>query len=456
MFKIRSRRARHVWLSATSWRQRLVFWAGALVVGLVAVAFALAADRVQELFDRAVGIMPCLPVILSPSLFAVSAWATLRWFPNSQGSGIPQAIAAHHLRDPESRRRLLAPRTMAGKILLTLLGLAGGASIGREGPTVQVGAALMAGCGRLAGLGGQRGLVVAGAAAGVAAAFNTPLAGIVFAIEEMARSYENRASGLVMVAVVLAGISSLAVTGNYAYFGRTDVTINHAQDWMAMVVCGLAGGLAGGLFSRAVIEAGRLLPLWLQGFAVRRPVLFAASCGLVIALIGVAAGGLTFGTGYHAARMAIDGTADLPWWYAPAKLAATAVSTLSGIPGGLFAPSLSVGAGIGSALTPLLAQVPAPAMIMLGMVAYFAGVTQSPITAFVIVMEMTANHGMVVPLMAAAMIAYGVSRMVCPVPLYHALARRFITAAHTSRAEPASKAEPEKETATAGGSCGGR
>jgi len=69
---------------------------------------------------------------------------------------------------------------------------------------------------------------------------------------------------------------------------------------------------------------------------------------------------------------------------------------------------------------------------------------------------MTANHGMVVPLMAAAMIAYGVSRMVCPVPLYHALARRFITAAHTSRAEPASKAEPEKETATAGGSCGGR
>jgi H+/Cl- antiporter ClcA len=278
----------------------------------------------------------------------------------------------------------------------------------------------------------------------------------VFAIEEMARSYENRASGLVMVAVVLAGISSLAVTGNYAYFGRTDVTINHAQGWMAMVVCGLAGGLAGGLFSRAVIEAGRLLPLWLQGFAVRRPVLFAASCGLVIALIGVAAGGLTFGTGYHAARMAIDGTAALPWWYAPAKLAATAVSTLSGIPGGLFAPSLSVGAGIGSALTPLLAQVPAPAMIMLGMVAYFAGVTQSPITAFVIVMEMTANHGMVVPLMAAAMISYGVSRMVCPVPLYHALARRFITAAHTSKAERALKAEPEKETATAGGSCGGR
>jgi H+/Cl- antiporter ClcA len=456
MFKIRSRRAHHVWLSATSWRQRLVFWAGALVVGLVAVAFALAADRVQELFDRAVGIMPYLPVILSPSLLAVSAWATLRWFPNSQGSGIPQAIAAHHLRDSESRRRLLAPRTMAGKILLTLLGLAGGASIGREGPTVQVGAALMVGCGRLAGLSGQRGLVVAGAAAGVAAAFNTPLAGIVFAIEEMARSYENRASGLVMVAVVLAGISSLAVTGNYAYFGRTDVTINHAQGWMAMVVCGLAGGLAGGLFSRAVIEAGRLLPLWLQGFAVRRPVLFAASCGLVIALIGVAAGGLTFGTGYHAARMAIDGTAALPWWYAPAKLAATAVSTLSGIPGGLFAPSLPVGAGIGSALTPLLAQVPAPAMIMLGMVAYFAGVTQSPITAFVIVMEMTANHGMVVPLMAAAMISYGVSRMVCPVPLYHALARRFITAAHTSKAERALKAEPEKETATAGGSCGGR
>ncbi|MGF7207623.1 H+/Cl- antiporter ClcA [Skermanella aerolata] len=430
MFKIRSRRARHVWLSTTSWRQRLVFWAGALAVGLVAVGFALAADRVQEAFDHAVGVMPYLPLVLSPAVFALSAWATLRWFPNSQGSGIPQAIAARHLRDPESRRRLLAPRTMVGKILLTLLGLAGGASIGREGPTVQVGAALMVGCGNLAGLGGQRGLVLAGAAAGVAAAFNTPLAGIVFAIEEMARSYENRASGLVMVAVVLAGISSLAVTGNYAYFGRTDVAITQAQGWVAMAVCGVVGGLAGGLFSRAVIEAGRLLPLWLRGAAVRRPVVFAASCGLIIALIGVAAGGLTFGTGYHAARMALDGTGDLPWWFAPAKLAATAVSTLSGIPGGLFAPSLSVGAGIGSALSPLLSDVPGPAMIMLGMVAYFAGVTQSPITAFVIVMEMTANQGMVVPLMASAMIAYGVSRMVCPVPLYHALARRFIAAAH--------------------------
>ena len=109
MFKIRSRRARHVWLSATSWRQRLVFWAGALAVGLVAVGFALAADRVQELFNHVVESTPYLPLILSPSVFALSAWATLRWFPNSQGSGIPQAIAARHLRDPDSRRRLLAP-----------------------------------------------------------------------------------------------------------------------------------------------------------------------------------------------------------------------------------------------------------------------------------------------------------------------------------------------------------
>jgi H+/Cl- antiporter ClcA len=113
MFKIRSRRARHVWLSATSWRQRLVFWAGALAVGLVAVAFALAAGRVQELFNHLVEAMPYLPLVLSPSVFAFSAFATLRWFPNSQGSGIPQAIAAHHLHDPESRRRLLARRFVA-------------------------------------------------------------------------------------------------------------------------------------------------------------------------------------------------------------------------------------------------------------------------------------------------------------------------------------------------------
>ena len=108
----------------------------------------------------------------------------------------------------------------------------------------------------------------------MAAAFNTPLAGIVFAIEEMARSYEDRASGLVVVAVVLAGISSLAVTGNYAYFGRTDVAISHFQGCGSPWRLRLVGGLAGGLFSRAVIEAGRLLPLWLRGKLPVRPAPF--------------------------------------------------------------------------------------------------------------------------------------------------------------------------------------
>src|SRR5262249_25093755 len=151
--------------------------------------------------------------------FVVSAFLAQQVFPGSGGSGIPQAIAARHLRNPDGRARLLSLRLAAGKILLTLLGLASGASIGREGPTVQVGAAIMLAAGRIGRMPAERGLILAGAAAGVAAAFNTPLAGIVFAIEEMGRAFEQRNAGLVLIAVILAGIASLGLVGNYSYFG---------------------------------------------------------------------------------------------------------------------------------------------------------------------------------------------------------------------------------------------
>ena len=116
----------------------------------------------------------------------------------------------------------------------------------------------------------------------------------------------------------------------------------------------------------------------------------------------------------------------LPPIYALLKLAATVVSYISGIPGGIFAPSLSIGAALGSVLAPLVPGAPAGAIIVLGMTAYFSGVVQAPITAFVIIIEMTADHGMVIPLMVAAVVGFGTSRLICPQPLYHTLAEHFI------------------------------
>ena len=194
-------------------------------------------------------------LVVTPLGFALSVFLTNRFFPNAQGSGIPQAIAARHLTDQSARESLVSLRFAAGKIILTLFGLLCGASVGREGPTVQIGASIMFALGRFSPR-RQPGLILAGAAAGVAAAFNTPLAGIVFGIEEMSRAFETRTSSLIIGAVIAAGLTSLALIGNYAYFGTSAMACATASTGSPIPLCGVVGGLAGGLFSRILYRHG--------------------------------------------------------------------------------------------------------------------------------------------------------------------------------------------------------
>jgi H+/Cl- antiporter ClcA len=418
-------------ISPRLWRRRIIFWAGAVVVAAVAIGFATLADRASALFVHLQAPHPWIAFLICPAGLVASFLLTRHVFPGAQGSGIPQVIAAQHMTDREAIARVLSLRVAIGKVGLTLLGLACGASIGREGPTVQVGAAIMHALGRMLRLPRpdlERALVLAGGAAGVAAAFNTPLAGVVFAIEELSHAFESRTSGVVLTAVIIGGITTLALVGNYSYFGHTSAVLDFGRGWIAVVLCSLAGGLAGGLFSSALVRFASGLPGALGRALVRYPVVFAAVCGLAIALFGVLSGGQTYGTGYAQARSMVEGYTTLPASYAVLKFAATVVSYVSGIPGGIFAPSLSVGAAIGQILSHLLPLAPSGAVVLLGMVAYFSGVVQAPITATVIVMEMTDNQGMTIPLLATAFLAFGVSRLVCRRPIYAALARRFLAA----------------------------
>jgi H+/Cl- antiporter ClcA len=420
------------WLSPRRWKRRLVFWGGGVAVGAAAVVFAIGSEQAHIQFHRLVAVSPFLPLLVTPLGFALVAFATRRIFPGSQGSGIPQTIAALELHEPEQRHKVLSLRIAFGKIGLTLVALLSGASVGREGPTVQIGASLMhafGGWARFPRYEVERGLILAGGAAGVAAAFNTPLAGIVFAIEEMSRSFEQRTSGTILTGVVVAGVVSMALLGNYTYFGHTEAVLPLDRAWLAVVMCGMAGGLLGGLFSRFLIEASEGLPGRLGRLMKERPVVFAAWCGFALALIGLLSGGLTYGTGYNEARAIVEGSEQLPWDYGVLKLLATAVSYISGIPGGIFAPSLAVGAGFGQNIAALMPYAPAGAVVVLGMVGYFAGVVQAPITAFVIVMEMTDNHEMVLPLMATAFIGHVSSRLVCDRPLYKTMAENFLAGA---------------------------
>jgi H+/Cl- antiporter ClcA len=411
------------------WRRRLVFFSGAIGVGLVAILFALGCEEANKAFHRMVAISPFLPLLITPLGLAVVVLLTRKVFPGSQGSGIPQTIAALEPGLAGERSRLLSLRIAVGKVLLTMLGLMSGSSVGREGPTVQIGASIMHSMNYFAKFSKHdmdRGLILAGGAAGVAAAFNTPLAGVVFAIEEMGRSFDQHNSSTILMTVILAGITSLALLGNYSYFGHTAESLAFGRDWGVVIVCGIAGGLVGGVFSRSLIEINRGLPGRIGSLMREHPVWFAAGCGLVLALLGLISGDTIYGSGYAEAKQILKGSGALPEDYGLLKMAATMVSYISGIPGGIMAPSLSTGAGFGANIAHYMTAAPAGATITLGMVAYFSGATQVPITAFVIVMEMTDNHEMILPLMATSFIASACSRLISPSSLFHTLSDDFV------------------------------
>jgi H+/Cl- antiporter ClcA len=415
-------------LSLPHWRGRLLLWAAAGAVGCAAVGFALLADAAQALFRRVLAAGAIWPWLLTPLGLLAVCWLTRRYFKGAEGSGIPQTIFALRCESEQQSSQLLQLRVVAGRVLLSAAALACGASIGREGPTVHVGAAITHAVARFIPHGDiralRRMLILAGGAAGVAAAFNTPLAGVVFAIEELSRSFEERASGTTLTAVVLAGVTAIALAGNYAYFGHPYLgNIAHLIT-PAVFAIGLAGGLAGGLFARMILAGVRGLPGRLGRWQKNQPVWFALGCGVVLAVLGWASGGLTYGTGYVEARQILDHNHQLPWSYAPARAAATFVAYLSGIPAGLLAPSLSVGAGLGQVFGELFADNSLAYPAVLGMCGYLAGVTQAPLTTLVIVMEMTGGQQIVLPLMLTTTIATATSKLVAP-SLYRTLAERY-------------------------------
>ena len=412
------------WLSPGRWRTRLVIVGVTLLAAITAIIFAIGADLAIEAHREITHIVWWASLVVAPVGFGFIAWVTRRYFPGTEGSGIPQAIAASLTDDDRIRKKLLSGRIIIGKIGLTLMGLLSGASIGREGPSVQVGAAvlnLVSGkkYGRIAP---SRDLIVAGGGAGVAAAFNTPLGGIMFAIEELSRYRAFNANSITLIAVIFAGLMSLGIMGNYTYFGRAPGALGWPEGLWPVLMCGFAGGLAGGLFTQLLIWSSKGLPGGLGRFTRAHPIVFAAFCGLITALVGVGSGGLTWGTGYAESKAALEGTSALPIFFMFAKAFVIWIVFISGIPGGVFAPALAVGAGLGANIALLLPGETSSTVIVLGMVAFLAGITQSPITSFVIVMEMTANHQMLLPLMASAVVAQAVSRSVAPVPLYDALA----------------------------------
>jgi H+/Cl- antiporter ClcA len=437
----------------SSWRAISASLLGAVMAGTGALFFIFA-DRGATTFSAWLWqFAPWAVFLLMPFGLLLILWLRDHVFPWTDGTGIPQTIAALEKGPGELRDRLFSPRVAAGKAILTALGLFSLFSIGREGPSVQLGACFMHWAGRWARFPvhlAERGLIMAGGAAGIAAAFNTPIAGLVFAFEEIGRRFDKRNLGIIVRSVMVACLVCLVFVGNYYSFGQVDFGRNLPLEflspgpWVAVLIIGAVGGLLGGMFAKVLLLlAPRVTRLMRTQFVPAALVI-----GLACAALAWFSNGATLGTGHNAARALVlqgspDYLATLPAeevaalqstrenlgpWYALQRAAASMLVLLTGIPGGLFDPSFSIGAGLGQATADWFAWSGASlqGLILLWIVAYFSGVVQSPLTSFIIVVEMTGAISFTLPLGLASVVAYEISRRICEVPLYEALAQNFL------------------------------
>jgi H+/Cl- antiporter ClcA len=420
----------HVQRELSDWRlwlTRALVIVFAALAGLSIVAFSWLGDWTLAQFARARLAWWWMPLAWTPLCTVAIVALTRRFWPGVTGSGIPQVMAALDTATPPEQRGLFVSlRLSCAKVLLTSWGLLAGLSIGREGPSVQVAAGIMHAARRWlperSGVTAQ-GLLVVGGAAGIAAAFNTPLGGVMFAIEELSRRPEQRNSGLLIAGIVLAGLVAASIKGDEAYFGVIHVVDLDLSLLLPGLLLAVGSGVLGGLFSRLLIaslagQGGDAFSRWRR----LRPLSFALVCGMAVAVLGVVTDGATFGSGYSHTRALLQGEHFGSWLYAPLKFLATWLTAWSGVPAGIFAPSLAIGAAWGADVAAWSGAAQTPALIALGMAGFLAAATQAPLTAFIIVMEMVDGHGMVLSLMACALIASGVARLLSP-PLYAALAR---------------------------------
>lgn len=439
--------------SAQAWSRYVLFVLAAVATGIVAWYFRSAESWGQHWFDFLQGRtgwtedstwrMPGWAGIAVPMAVITIGMLVIiqlrdRYFRGTEGTGIPQAIAA--LKTPEGpiRSLMLSWRIAIGKIFLLTIGLFSGMTIGREGPSVHVGACFMYLITKMTRFPAhlvRRGLILGGGGAGIAAAFNAPVAGTIFAFEEIGRSFEKNNAGTIIRTVLIACIVVILLLGlqgmedpDYLFYGQVDGSAGswNLLQWSSILFIGVVGGLLGGFFAQCVVKGTGLVGLCMKINCWITPLVIGGS----LALLGWISSGETYGSGYPQADAILMEGVQYPWHYPLLKACASFFSLISGIPGGLFDPSLSVGAGIGQQFIPcidtLFPGIDHKAIIMMFMVGYFTGVVQSPLTCAVIMVEMTGARYMTIPLMGVAIVAYECSHLICRTAIYEALADMFL------------------------------
>jgi chloride channel protein, CIC family len=394
-----------------------------VVVGLTVVGFILVTGSFAARIyppDSA----PWRRVAVPTAGSLISGYLLFKYFPNARGSGIPQTKFAIFIRDG-----YIALRTVLGKFLCCSISLASGIALGREGPSVQIGAGIASVIGRAAGLSPARvkALVPVGCSAALAAAFNTPIAAVLFSLEEILGDMHAPVLGSVVLSSATSWMVLHLLLGDEPLFHVPPYRLVHPLEFAIYAVLGIVGGLASVCFVK--------LLLWLRTRFRRLPpstVWFQPAIGgLVVGLMALAVPGV-LGVGYDFVDGVLGGDSTLRTiaLLAVLKLIATPVCYSSGNAGGIFGPSLFIGAMIGGAVgsvahsaLPALTASPG-AYALVGMGALFAGIVRTPLTSVIMIFEMTRDYSIIVPLMISSLISFFISRQLQREPIYEALARQ--------------------------------
>ncbi|HXJ35765.1 MAG TPA: H(+)/Cl(-) exchange transporter ClcA [Candidatus Eisenbacteria bacterium] len=419
----------------------------AIVVGLLAGITAVAFTRVLAEADDLRTTFIAWAHTLGPwgfafpvSLAALGAGAAVglvrRMAPEASGSGIPQLEAVlHHLR-PMRGARVLAVKFIGG-----VLGIGGGLALGREGPTIQMGGAL----GQLTSQWfrctprERQTLIAAGAGAGLAAAFNAPLAGLVFVLEEVQRDFSPTVFTTTLIAAVTADVVTRLLIGQLPVFHVRTESIPPLQVLPVALLVGAAAGLFGVAFNRALVGALDLFQRLGNGLSWASGAVAGAVVGGAGWFVPIALGG-----GHGLVEQTLAGALALPALAGSfvLRFALTMLSYGSGAPGGIFAPLLVLGSQLGLGVG-LLAQHVVPSAVehpalfaVVGMAAYFTAIVRAPLTGIVLMVEMTGNYSLVLPLLGACLTAYGMADALGDRPVYEALLERDLL-----RGEPMSNLE---------------
>lgn len=408
------------------------YWASAFLVGAIAVGYAKIVTFSENFAVHIFKTHPEYLFFISP-LFFLASWALVHFIaPNAKGSGIPQVMAAIEMieknDDASKVDKLLSIKIILIKIISSAISLMGGGASGREGPTLQVSASLFyVAAKRINFVKKYISLeiwVITGAAAGLAAAFNTPLGGLVFAIEELATQHLNKFKSSLIVAVIIAGFSSQMISGPYLYLGYPKIAEVGMNFILPLILISISCGFLGALFAEIVFKMIVLKARYFQ--STRSLMIISASCGLITACMIVFIDHQFMGSGKELMLEMLFKDHRPEFHVLVLRFFAPVLTYFSGGAGGIFAPSLAVGGSIGNFIASITTDTNINLCTMLGMIAFLTGVTRAPFTSFILVIEMTDRHSSIMPMMLSAVLANTFAKLVSEKTFYEKLKESFL------------------------------